>query len=288
MANLHNTFIKFYQNLQIPPSKVQRMIYSRTRLRRDIKNHFALYHPEYMPEFWIQGSWKMKTAIRTKDDECDLDDGVYFYRTPDISSVTLKKWVQDAVDGITNISPSHKNKCIRVQYASNYHIDLPVYYKSNKFDNRIHPYLATRSEGYIESDPKQLVEWFKSATNNNPQLLRIVSYFKAWADNTPHTMPPGLAWTILATKHLYGSERDDIAFLKTAENILRALNKRFSCVVPAVPYDDLFEEYTVTQEIRLLQELERLIQNGRIGLTKNNEFESRHAWKKELGYFFPA
>ena len=35
----------------------------------------------------------MKTGIRTKDDICDLDDGVYFMREPDVSAATLFKGV---------------------------------------------------------------------------------------------------------------------------------------------------------------------------------------------------
>jgi len=71
----------------------------------------------------------MKTSIRTKDDICDLDDGVYFFRSPDVSATTLQTWIKNAVDEYTSEKPEHRSKCIRNIFANDYEIDIPVYYK---------------------------------------------------------------------------------------------------------------------------------------------------------------
>ena len=75
------------------------MIKSKNGLRERIRNDFKKNHPGYVPKFYVQGSDKMKTPIRTKDDICDLDDGVYFMREPDVTATTLQEWVWDAANG---------------------------------------------------------------------------------------------------------------------------------------------------------------------------------------------
>lgn len=71
------------------------------------------------PSFYIQGSYKMGTTIRTKDDTCDLDDGVYFENNPeDVDCKTLQSWVKDAVDGITDSTATHKKNVITVDYKA--------------------------------------------------------------------------------------------------------------------------------------------------------------------------
>ena len=54
------------------------------KMFKKIKDYFNENHPEYKPTFYIQGSYKMGTTIRTKEDECDLDDGCYFIPKPDV------------------------------------------------------------------------------------------------------------------------------------------------------------------------------------------------------------
>ena len=156
MANLDSNFQEFFSELQITDTKRQKMIASHNNLRKKIKNHFKANHPEYKPSFYIQGSYKMGTTIRTKEDECDLDDGCYFIPKPNVTANTLQGWVKEAVEGITDASPLHKNKCIRVQYTAGYHIDLPVYRKDTNSDEE-HPELAVRHKGYELSDPREVV-----------------------------------------------------------------------------------------------------------------------------------
>ena len=83
MANCHNLFQEFNGELDILSSKKDKMMTSRENLRRKIKDYFKEEHPGYAPKFYIQGSYKLGTCIRTKDDHCDLDDGVYFKSNPD-------------------------------------------------------------------------------------------------------------------------------------------------------------------------------------------------------------
>ena len=287
MANLNDKFQEFYNELQITNTKRKALVISHNNLRDKIRSHFEDKHPDYVPKFFIQGSYKMGTAIRTKDDECDLDDGVYFFPKPDVASKTLQSWVYDAVDGTTDASPSHKNKCIRVQYTAGYHIDLPVYRKDNNCDDDC-PELATRDEGYLNSDPRELVKWFEERKKDNEVLIRLISYMKSWCDNTKGKMPPGLAMTILATKNQkMKQDRDDIALRDTLKAIKTTLENNFTCVVPAEPHDDIFESYTKEQQQAFLDKLNDFIEDADKALEETNFYKASKLWRKHLGSRFP-
>ena len=288
MANLNSNFLDFYADLQITGTKKKSLTTSHNNLRKKIKNYFKAKHPELTPSFYIQGSYKMGTTIRTKEDECDLDDGCYFIPKPDVSASTLQKWVFDAVTGTTDATPSHKNKCIRVKYAAGYHIDLPVYRKEKNDDNSEHPELAVRDSGFEESDPKEVVEWFKCKKKDNDALLRMVSYLKAWTDNVRGSMPPGLAMTILASNNQKKFEdRDDIALRDTLKEIKSSLDRDFSCIVPGTPYDKLFEDYDDDRKNKFLSELDKFIQDANKAIEEKNKKKASLLWRKHLGNRFP-
>lgn len=286
MANLHSSFLEFYDALQIVKTKRDQIIRSHNNLRKLIKKEFSAKHPEYTIGFWIQGSWKMKTTIRTNDDECDLDDGFYITPEPKVTSTTVKRWVQEAVDEVTNAGASHKNKCIRVQYVGGYHIDIPVYVKSS-FDKRWeHPKLATRDDGYMLSDPKELCDWFANKKKDNDQLVRIISYLKAWRDDVPHSMPSGLALTILAAENQVKDERDDIALLKTLKAIRIKLKVSFICIVPATPRDNVLADFEDRKD-QIIADFDRIISYGEKAVAEKNMLKASRQWIHALGYRFP-
>jgi alpha-galactosidase len=94
MANCDNLHREFNENLQIPKKKKELIKISSDVLRARIRAYFKKEHPSYVPTFFKQGSSKTKNRIRTKDDTCDLDDGVYFKDNPEnVTGTTLQGWV---------------------------------------------------------------------------------------------------------------------------------------------------------------------------------------------------
>lgn len=286
MANCQNLFEKFLDKLDIIDSKTEKMRKSKDNLISRIENYYKSKHPDYTPSFFIQGSYKMGTSIRTKDDECDLDLGVYLTPKPDVTAITVQQWVYDAVNGITDATPTKKNKCIRIQYSAGYHIDLPVYVNEKNSDEV--PELVIKSKGFERSDARGVINWFKDAKKDNPQLVRIVKYLKAWADKVNTSMPSGLAWTILAVDNLKKkAERDDIALRDTIKAILASLNQKFECKVPAEPYDDMFSDYSEEKKAEIKTAMEKFIDDASVAINEPNEKKSSHTWQNLLGSRFP-
>lgn len=284
MANSHNLFQDYHSDISIGSKKNERMKDSKEGLRKRIRKWFKENHPDYVPYFYIQGSYKMKNGIRTSEDICDLDDGIYFFREPDVGASTLKEWVRQAVDGYTDTDPENRKKCVRSIFANDYEIDHPVYYKIDGQEYK----LAVKNGSFEDSDPKAVVKWFVSKKDKDGRLVRDIKYLKAWADNQSFKMPSGLGLTILATnakEKIVLNERDDITIRDILKEVKKELDKEFKCIVPAVPHDDLLENYA--NKDKFMEALDDFIIDADKAIRETNQLRASRLWRKHLGNRFP-
>jgi len=225
--------------------------------------------------------------IRTKEDTCDLDNGVYFFPKPKETGTTLQKWIKEAVEDATSTPPQHREKCVRVIYAGDYHIDLPVYYKESETNDAENPHLAVKNIGWSKSDPKEFKDWFNKEKDSNGQLVRIVKFQKAWCDNRARKMPNGLTMTVLASNHIKYNDRDDIALRDTLKEIKSNLKSSWSCVMPTTPKDDLLESYTGDKDY-FFKEIDAFIKDADKAIDEEtNQLKASKLWQKHLGSYFP-
>jgi len=284
MANLDTLFRRFDNELNITKTKKDALMRSKNNLREEIRDHFSKNHPDYNPVFFIQGSYKLKTLIRTKDDTCDLDDGAYFKENPDaVAATTLQRWVKEAVDGTTDATPEHKKKCIRVDFKAGYNIDLPVFVFDEETED--HPNLAVKNVGFQSDDPREFVLEFRRVKTD--QMVRMVKYLKSWCDHKRQDMPSGLAMTVLTMNHFQSNSRDDIALKFLLIEIEKELKKAFRCVMPTTPKDDLFQGYTETKKSNFMLNLSTFIDDAKKAFDEKNKLKASKYWKKHLGDRFP-
>lgn len=287
MANCHNLFQTFNGNLSITTSKKDKLMTSRDNLRDMIRKHFSEKHAEYKPKFRGQGSYSLGTMIRTKEDTCDLDNGVYFFPRPKETATTMQNWVWDAVENATSEKPQHRSRCVRVVYKGDYHIDLPIYYKESKTNDAENPHLAVKDTGWSKSDPKEFSEWFKEMKDKEGQLVKIVRYLKAWCDNRPMKMPNGLTMTILAWRNIKYNERDDICLRNTLKEIKNSLNESWTCKFPTTPQDDLLENYSGNKNY-FFESIDGFIDDSTKAIEhETNQRKASKLWQKHLGSYFP-
>ena len=253
-------------------------------MRDKIRDYFKENHKDYKPKFYIQGSYKLGTLIKTKDDTCDLDDGVYFKEnSEDVTGTTLQNWVKDAVYGTTDATPTHKKKCIRVDYKAGYNIDIPVFIFDE--DTEKHPNLAVKNAEFQIDDPKEFIEEYQRVKSD--QMTRMVKYLKSWCDHKREDMPSGLAMTVLTMNYFQSNDRDDIALKYLLIEIETNLKKHFKCVMPTTPNDDLFENYSETKKRNFLDNLSKFIEDAKKAIDEKNEYQASQLWKKHLGNRFP-
>ena len=286
MANCHNLFGGFNTEISLTSNKKTKMDASKDGIRERIRKYFKENHSDYIPKFYIQGSYKMKTGIRTKDDICDLDDGVYFFRTPDVTATTLQNWIWDAVNGYTSTSPEHRKKCIRNIFSGDYEIDIPVYYKVSGKEYQ----LAVKNNGWEDSDPKALIDWFNNNKDSNGKIVKAIKELKAWCDYKRNKMPSGLAMTILAINaknKIVLNDRDDILLTDILREMKKTLAPKFECIVPVTPNDDLFADYDETRERNFLTNLDAFLSDAEAALKEQNHLKASRLWQKHLGNRFP-
>jgi len=293
MADCHAEFQRFRDAIALTSGKRSNLRRSRKELRKRIRKHFTETRKEAAPKFWEQGSYAMHTMVNPLDGEYDIDDGVYLrdhlgddrakWPTPQ----TVHRWILDAVEGHTN-ETKDKRTCVRVIYAGDYHVDLPIY-----GEDAGNYYLAeTGDKGWHVSDPKALTEWLQGQVRSRgEQLRRLVLYFKAWADYQAKRngkLPSGLIFTILVAEQFRADDRDDVAFGHVARGMYeRFLTSPLVIRNPVDPAEDLAERLTDEQTQRLRRLLALLTEDAALALRTKKKSEACAAWRRQFGDRFP-
>jgi len=261
---------------------------AREAIRDRIRKNFIATGKTPVPEFRDQGSYATHTIINPVGGEYDIDDGVYIqnldktddkkWPTPE----TVHQWVYDAVDGHTDQKPVDKRTCVRVVYAGQYHVDLPIYALLR--GGNLH---AEKGEkGWNPSNPQAVTDWFQMAIKQRgDQLRHMVRYFKAWADynSKDGKLPSGFIFTVLIVENFATSERDDVCFGQLARAIhSRMLSSPF-VYNPVDTSEDLYQRYDEVEKKRFLQLLRRLQVAASNALTTEGKKDACKCWYKEFG-----
>jgi len=295
MPNLGEQFKKFHEEILLSKTQKSTLSTSRDSDRDAIKTYFKDTLKQKVPDFEMQGSYIMGTVVNPpKDGEYDLDDGVYLNNLPadfldDTNHITnAHNWIEKALADKTKEGVTDKNTCVRLTYAKNYHIDFPIYCKSNDIT-----YLAHKSAGWIQSSPIELKEWFEKVTADCPQKKKIVRYLKAWRDfqraSSSSKFPSGMVLTLLAVQDSYYTEDDEdqYALLETCRKIHEGLSKSFNLWRPVAPWEDLLTGYSKTRKTDFLDKLASLISNGDAAIKCDKPSKASEKWIKVFGDRFP-
>ena len=279
---VNKQFIKFEKAISLTPLKKKRLTKSMLALDAKLNSYLVKIDKLYYFNTQVQGSFKMGTIIIGKDGTYDIDAGVWFNQKPALTPATIKNHIYRALEGHTAGGMIKKDKCIRVIYASEYHVDLPIYYKAS---GDKHPFLGTKDR-WLPTNPQGFCNWFKKSKAGKPQLVRIVKYFKHWANSKSQKMPSGMAMTVWATENYVPHERDDIAFHETTKAMYKKVDKSFECINPTPPNDDLMDRLSINQKIYFLGKLRNLAETTERAIKKTDGQEAIHIWTSIFGKRF--
>ena len=305
MADLHVTFESFNDIIKLSEKRKKELRISRNAVREDIRKYFDNNRDKHTVKFKGQGSFSMNTSILPLSGEYDVDYGVYIFGKEEDRPTPSQAhgWILKAVENRTNQNSIDKNTCVRVQYATQYHIDLPIYYKTTDdnsqdfFDCSDIPELAHKVKGWIQSDPYAFKLWFEEKAKGNEQLKRIVRYLKAWTDNKSNlNLPSGMVFTILAVNNYLKKDRDDEAFLETIQAIQKSIDDtryslaRYECNRPTTDKNEnLLDKYvSTTTKNNFLDALDSMITSGKQAIEAKSKKDSCAKWQKHLGDRFPC
>lgn len=293
MLDLDVKLNEFLEKIELSESKIEKIRQGRDAIRNKIKSAYSEFGIK-QPKFHIQGSYKMGTMIQTLPDiEYDIDDGVYLQNFKNLSKDDWDS-VDEVHSTIYEILKNHtddvedKNPCVRVTYAKNYHIDLPIYIMNNDI-----AFLAHLENGWMESDPKALREWFINKIRDNGEDLRsVVKLTKAWKDYLNYDKEVidfcGLAITILLSQNYIDNGLLIDSFILSLKEVLLELETNFECVKPVAPNDDLFGNHSKKQKASIISEIGKLKDKLIEATNSINEKEACDVLKGVFGERFPS
>lgn len=256
--NFDRAFKQFRQNLQISDKHNSAL----TGARRSVRKYLRQHRPEELGiKFLTQGSYAYGTLNRPNrvpPQRMDLDDGAYF-TAPGTDARKLFDWADNALQGLVGAYhgwrlDTNKPSCCRLIIPGNMHIDIPLYaildeqpnnfsghrerYESLYHEAKI-PYvapgkvrLAHRKRGWVESDPRQIINWVLDCVSEyGKQYLRVCRYFKAWRDNQ-WANPPLKSILIMrmvdlafqAEAGILGDSDDDFIVMRVAGQMIDMLH----------------------------------------------------------------
>lgn len=292
MADLHSEFQTFHGRVALTFQKKESLRTSRDAIRDRIRRYFRDDLRVEAPNFRGQGSYAMGTIVNPLDGEFDIDDGVYLQHLDENECTnwapdTVHHWLVKATEGHTNEKPIDKRTCVRVRYAGQYHVDLPVYAKFNG------GYMLAEkgARGWHYSDPKSVIDWFNGHVNQHgQQLRRMVRYLKAWADfpGRKGKMPSGLILTVLAAQNFHSNKRDDVSLAETARTISDTANLVFCVYNPVDGEEQLTVRLTDDQKARFQEAVSDLASDAFGAIETDDREEASKIWRKEFGDRFPA
>ena len=289
MANCHKQFLEFDGALNISPTMRKRLGAANKTVRQHIRKLCAEKgYP--LRRIKVQGSKQFGTLIRKRGEESDIDIGVYFYPKPDIKPQSLMKAIHTifANGHRSQTQPEHKKKCVRIPYASGFHIDLPIYYLKG-LRGKGKSYLATTRNGWIKSDPREFEDWFQEKKGiDKAQLVRIVRYLKAWCHHIAgdRRVPQGVALTTMAGMFYVSMPRDDEALLHILKGVSKKLSRKWSCKMPIVPKDELLDKFSKADREYFLQQIKLFISDAQNALETRSIKHACTIWRTHLGRHF--
>ncbi|MHC4122652.1 MAG: cyclic GMP-AMP synthase DncV-like nucleotidyltransferase [Planctomycetota bacterium] len=288
MADCNNLFQKFLSEISLKPDQRKNLQKGRDAIKERIENYFSDELKVKKPEFYLQGSYALKTMVSPLGKEdYDLDDGVYLQHTDDDISTptpeTVSSWIVEAVKNHTKKTPENKKNCVRVVYAENYHIDLPVY---RMIKGKIH--LGTlEGNQWVPSDAKEFNKWFYDRLLKAEQMRSCIKYLKAWKDFSGCDLK-GIHITVLVgLKHVPINDRDDKSLTETVGKIIEYLNDNKAIYNPIDEKEDLIEDWASTKLDATIKALGELQEKATKALSEDDKEQASKSWRMIFADRFP-
>ena len=288
MTNCNDLFLKFLSEITIKTECSKNLQRGREAIKREIDNYFSNKLKVGKPDFYLQGSYSLKTMIEPLNpkDEYDLDDGIYLKHTDDdISKPTTEKvsnWIFEAVEGHTKKIPENKKNCVRVIYAEGYHIDLAIYRKING-----EYYLARLGEDqWVPSDARAFNNWFYERLERNEQMRSCIKYLKAWKDFNSCDLK-GIHLTVLVgLNHVPVRDRDDASLTETVEKMVEYLTNKKAIYNPVDSNENLIESWSVGKIAAAIDDLEKLHEKACKAVQSDDKKKAAKLWQMAFGNRF--
>jgi hypothetical protein len=221
---------KMAEALQLDDTRYDRMKSSYESVKDWIENDEIFFKP-YNYEVYPHGSVRILTTVKPfGKDEFDLDIAIHLKsntpHTPQRIYTELKRCME-AYAKKHGLEIEAKNRCIRLNYAGDFHMDILPGIQENAFDeNKIK--VPDRELGdWVSSNPRGFAGWFMDKANSVKMSLleKAFSAEKLPADSFKHKKPLQRAVQLIKRYRDIYFQKDDA--YKTSSIILTTIAGQF-------------------------------------------------------------
>ena len=233
MYDIDKEMRKFYRTKIVLPQSEQKSLIEKKDLNLTrLKDGLSEYNEENSTDYKIvdsvvQGSVAMQTVIQAEENNYDIDVGIVFNKanlpaptTSENNTTTVKNIVYSALlkkASVFKTPPEKRTNCIRVQYASGYHIDFAIYRREkNEQGEYIHEHCGS---DWSYRNPRAITKWFKERDKVHKfDLKRVVRLLKAYLkQDASWNVPGGLIQSVIADECITVSDRlDQMLYIRLA------------------------------------------------------------------------
>lgn len=260
----------------------------------------------YAMSSWLQGSYKFGTQIRPArlGSEFDIDLGLYYNWAggPEATGedpadlkaqvqATLEAYAAEAGEDVKGVDRPAKERCARIRFSGDFHIDVPAYHLDPRRDARE---LATETHNWESSDPKAFYLWFQSKfdRDDTAQVRRLIRYMKMWSALRLEAPPSSVLITVLVSEAYLRAtveavDGDDLAIRTIAEAIRARLSSQGKVANPVNTKENL-NRMDAAQTVAFLSGLAELEQIADRAMAAPSEAAAALTWTEAFAHFFPA
>ena len=249
---------------------------------------------EKFKDFYSQGSYATKTAIRPSDDgEFDVDVILLLDVKKD-NSKEFFNWVVERVKTKKAYKDKIKTKdrCIQINYAGDFHVDI-VPARTTYGDSILIP--SKKEDDWVITNPAGFKKWCdKKHIKHDEKFRSTVKILKYWRDQnvSSSTAPKSILLTTLIGHYMIAKSSYAETLVETTKNMVIKLNaliedKEDDEVIqicnPSLEDENLARDWTVNKCRIFKNKLDKLHQQSLEALEESNKEASIIKWQEIFG-----
>lgn len=294
--SVQRRFFRFLDNITLDTARVGRIQSAARRLQTFCQTDPGI--SQYSPSLYYQGSFASGTAVKPVDQGREYDaDIVVLMSLPIADTGRILDWFanrlrQDA-DYLVRLLPQ-KDKCIRLNYARDFHVDVVPAHRPTTSSNLIQ--IPSRRSGWLWSHPQGYTTWCRSQDGRtSSDFSRCVKMMKRWRDFTTgaRTAVSSIVFTTLLGDHVPASYvvlPDGLLVTRTLTALsayLEARPTRPFIRNPSLPSEDLASAWSQEDYALFSRHIDRARNLAGRAYTVSSEFEAARLWQRMFGDAFP-
>ena len=295
---LNEYFQLFHQKIGLDKTRMERIKRAHATLRKNLENDDMVKNIMY--ETFLQGSYKIGTSIKPRNGkEFDVDvvvalnlEDEYGNRMPPSEAIELLYSVLKS-NPIYKKKVKRKDRCVRIDYAGDFHMDVVPTHYDEFFDTLYVP--DRKVEKWSETNPKGYIQWCSDKNDEfNGKFTRVAKFLKWWR-NRVFGMDSAVKSIILTTligEHfssdcsadadaLLGTVRNLNIFLQWNSSVPRISN-------PSLSTEDLARDWKQEHYETFKSRVDSLLKKIEDAYHEEDLEKSIEKWRNIFGDVFPS